>query len=265
MSPAAVAVDGGYIYWTEFDADRVMRAPVDGGDAEVVAANQERAEVIAARDGLVVWGGFRSLRMKDTKSAGPVVEITTEYSYFSAIVIEDQFIYWGVGNQDAEPGEIRRYPRAGGAIETIVQGHAPWNVLVRGDEVYWSSLEEVAKAPTKGGPVTKLYSDPAEVNAIALGDTDIYWATPHGVMAGPQAGGTPRVLAEAERSLVLVSDDKNVYWVNFTSGALMEVPAQGGAPTVLVPGPSGAFLLALDESWVYWVDQGAHQVKKVHK
>jgi hypothetical protein len=264
-SVGSIVVDGGRVYWTEFDKGRVMMAPVDGGEASTVASEQDEPERLAVRDGQAVWSTRTSLMMMPVDSSVPPVELAKESTYFSDIVIEGQFIYWGVGNADGEPGEIRRIPRQGGAAETLVHGNAPRNLAVAGDEVYWGSLTDVGRAPITGGDPDILFSDPDGIDAIALGPDAVYWSTPQGLMSGSKAGGPAQLLAPGEETISLVSDGKSLYWSPFKTGALMKLAVDGGAPLVLAPGPSGAALITIDDQWVYWVDQVEHEVKKVRK
>jgi hypothetical protein len=263
---AFLAVDGDHVYWTEFDRGRVMRAPVGGGEAEVVASEQDEPQALAARDGQVVWGTRKSLVMRRIDSSVPPVELAKENSYLSAIVIEDQFIYWGVGSTaGADLGQIRRIPRQGGATETVVHDNGPSNVAIAGDEVFWNGVTEIGKAPLSGGDPAILFSDPEGIHAIALGADAVYWSAPQGLMSGSKAGGPAKLLAPGQETFSLVSDGKNLYWPAFETGDLMKISVDGGAPVVLVPGPSGAAVITIDDQWVYWADLINHAVKKVRK
>jgi hypothetical protein len=264
-SIGAIVVDRDRVYWTEFYEGRVMMAPVDGGEASVVASAQDEPTGLAVRDGQAVWSTRTSLMMMPVDSSVPPVELAKEGTYFSDVVIAGQLIYWGVGNADGDPGEIRRIPRQGGAIETLVAGNAPGNIAVAGDEVFWESLTDLGKAPITGGVADILFSNPDGIDAIALGPDAVYWSSPQGLMTGPKAGGQARLLAPGEETVSLVTDGKSLYWAAFKTGALMKVAVDGGAPVVLTPGPLGAALITIDDEWVYWVDQVEHVVKKVRK
>ncbi len=177
--PDAIAVDGGYVYWTEFNPGRVMKVPVGGGEPIVIAEDQDRPYRIAARDGQVVWGTQHRLMMQAAPSLAPVV-IATESTYFSDILLDDENIYWGVGGSDGEPGQIRRTTRRGGAVETLVHDHDPLDIAIAGGELYWASVLEVGKVPLDGGDARVLFPDNDAPEALAVSDDQVYWSNRRG-------------------------------------------------------------------------------------
>jgi hypothetical protein len=263
--PEAIAVDGGYVYWTEFNAGRVMKVPVGGGEPIVVAADQDQPYRVAAREGQVVWGANHRLMMQAAPSLAPVV-LATESTYFSDILLDGESIYWGVGGSDGELGQIRRTTRRGGAVETLVHDHDPLDIAIAGGELYWASVVEVGKVPLGGGEARILFPDEEGPEALTVRDDQVYWSNRGGLMRGDKAGGLASSFASERVTLSIESDGESLYWSDFATGSLMKLAlGGGGAPIVLVPGPTGSLFVAVDDQWVYWVDREARAVRKVRK
>ncbi|MBX3125541.1 MAG: hypothetical protein KF718_02450 [Polyangiaceae bacterium] len=63
----------------------------------------------------------------------------------TAIAVDDTHVYWHV----ATPPEVRRVPKSGGPVETVVQVKTSFvkDLLVDGTHVYWADFETVWRAP----------------------------------------------------------------------------------------------------------------------
>jgi hypothetical protein len=103
--------------------------------------------------------------------------------------------------------------------------------------------------------------------SIAVDDTSLYWLE-HGeetqgegrLMRVSKCGGTPEQIATtANYPGRVVVDATRAYWSNQSSsdtGGVMSVPLAGGAATIL-QASGNATGIALDATYVYWIDHGA--------
>jgi hypothetical protein len=113
---------------------------------------------------------------------------------------------------------------------------------------------------------------------LAVSATHLYWTTtfvpPPGrgkLMRVALAGGAPEELAvglAGENPHSIVLDETSVYWTDLTSttGAILKMPLEGGAPVVLAASQNNPHGLAVDGTNVYWTTFGAPgQVRRVLK
>jgi hypothetical protein len=107
---------------------------------------------------------------------------------------------------------------------------------------------------------------------MAIDATSVYWTTcgdPTGgaVLKVPKTGGPIATLATGDRLSGIAVDNSNVYWVAGTSdgssGTIMKVPTGGGTPTTLISRPGAPSHLAVDASFVYWIEQMPGAVMKM--
>jgi hypothetical protein len=169
------------------------------------------------------------------------------------------------GNPDAMPSP----PNATLLAHTQ---NAPRALQVQGGSVFWlnqggRSVGEkgVFAVSTNGGPTVTITSGAPDImSAMADGDS-VYWLAPREgkVFKAPRAGGAATELAPTTGiSRGLVIDDTDVFWAE--NGAIYRVPKAGGKPVQVAEAgiPDG---LTVDEGWVYWYSTLAGEVYRAAK
>lgn len=176
---------------------------------------------------------------------------------------------------------------ASGGPSNLSAGNANyWAIAVDNENIYWSSLNGPATAIWKvsktGTGLTTLASGLGNVvYSLNAYNGDLYWAesnysTGNGAIKRcPIGGGAPVTLASSNSMGAgngirgLSADGSGVYWIQggqssaSLPGAVCKVDLTGGVPTTLVPGLADAFGLAVDGTWIYWVEYNS--VRRVPK
>lgn len=97
-------------------------------------------------------------------------------------------------------GEIRRVPRAGGAVETVYEAptRPPYAFVLDGDELFVALGWGIERGPKGGGaPATRVYGrvgDGTYAPSVAVAGGEVFWPEDVEVRACPRAGctGAPR-------------------------------------------------------------------------
>jgi hypothetical protein len=78
------------------------------------------------------------------------------------------------------------------------------------------------------------------------------------VSSVPIAGGatTPIVPDSTSMPGPLTIDGTTVYWASQTTGTVFKAPLDGGAVTTLASGQDDVIAIAVDETSVYWLNNG---------
>jgi hypothetical protein len=162
-APRGLAADGGYVYFT--DKRRVLRAPIGGGAAAVVALAEEDVQDVGVEKGRVVWVEA------DLDAAPPDGRLVTR---------DDRGARRVVGQADP--------------------GRAPL-VLVDG-RVHWVGAEKVWRASVRGGAAESLGEARAKVGEarLAADAAGVAWTEDEARVAlRPASGVVSRALLDGER------------------------------------------------------------------
>lgn len=272
--PTYLALGGADVYFTSADSSdyRVLRAPKDGGAAEVLG------------------------------SAGVIF----------AIVADDTGVYWvesnaGIGRVMGRPRTASAAVELGVNPNTF-NGYTLRNLAADAQAVYYADLTgAVWKTPKAGGGSVELGKTDTSAGSIALSADTIWVATLHGAKVFPKAGGAATELAFSQQlpddlvwdagtlfaafggtgaedgeilrvpmtgvpitlaeGLVLpgslVSADGSLYVTTGNADAsIRRVPHTGGSATALASGRRPADV-AVDEDFVYWTDPPLGEIRRV--
>ncbi len=137
-TPWDVAVDGQYVYWTNYDGGDVRRVGIGGGQQEVLASGQGNPVGIAIDATHVYWATETSGEINRVPLAGGTVEpIASGQTKPTYVAVDASNVYW----TNFDNGTVARAPVAGGDVVVVAAGqNKPYYVLVDATQVYWTTL-----------------------------------------------------------------------------------------------------------------------------
>ena len=224
---SSVAVDDAFVYWADGYNNRVLRTPLGGGPAAVLASSGTPDPYgLVVDSNYLYWasgGGQRILRCpKDASDCTPTVLAAPTIP--TGMAIDQHNVYWWAA------GNILACSLDGCRDQFTVVASGITAVYVvalatDGTSVYWASGHDVAKCPVSGcGDASTVLATGFDMVApsIAVDSQNVYWTDDNG--GGPSAGavlkcavsgcgGVPDVLTgDAGNPADLVTDGARVFF-----------------------------------------------------
>jgi len=167
-SAAYIVADDGFVYWT--DGAGIYSAPVEGGTGSLLATGNI-GRLALDELGALYWvlvrdfqGGKGSLhRMQNRTDA----VIASGQNQNFGVAVDATHAYFTCSSSDGADQAIRRVPRTGGSVETVVATSAqPLAVRVDPQNVYFRDLNGVVWSRSKSGGTLRQLSSPNGSNAF---------------------------------------------------------------------------------------------------
>jgi hypothetical protein len=262
--PVNIALDPNNVYWTNDSG--VRSVPKSGGGATVLSSSGYPFGIAVAGTHLF-WSdpSTNAINRIETDGTNPMVLTTGPVSPGSMVTTDGMNVYWA----NYQGQSVFQVPVNGGTATPVATGlgSGATGVAVLGGTVYWAVGQTIQSAPVGGGAVSVLASNqvgPSGIVATAMG---IYWTTitPQNAVMGLFNGTTvPTTIAGNQPGVVeIATDGVNLYWTTYVT--LAKAPLGGGAVTVLVANQSTPQGLAVDDTSVYWYDDGTKTINKAPK
>jgi hypothetical protein len=236
LTPVGVAVDATSAYVTEYIGNQVTRIALATGAREVLATAQGRPEAIAVGGGYVYWTTYGTgaangtlMRCATSGCAQTPTALATRLQLTAAdsfgpmtnLVLDATSVYWSDGSGS---GQVRAAPLAGGnAVQLIGALGFSLGLALSRDTLavtVLGSSGQVLTGPTTGGSSLLAGNQPFAVS-VAMVDNDVYWTLWNPSAAnGEQVrkcsiGGKPQVLARGVQPAGgVVADANSVYWLS---------------------------------------------------
>ncbi|MBI3203365.1 MAG: hypothetical protein HYZ29_17635 [Myxococcales bacterium] len=154
-----------------------------------------------------------------------------------------------------------------GRVESVASElPGAYGIAVDNTDVYWTDNESgtVIAAPKSGGALRTLASGQHHPQFVALDSTHVYWGnaqSPDGFVGRVEKSGGPVEVVADNSARVIAVDASRVFFTAYGDGAAVRSAPLAGGPAVTLadaqPNPTG---IAVFEGFVYWGNQGAHQV-----
>jgi sugar lactone lactonase YvrE len=265
--PNAITLNTTALYWSDL-VSGIMRLPL-GTMTPTMIASANAPEGVALDNTFVYWTA------KDGVARAPLAGGPVSMLYSGAvasgpwgIAVDTAHVYW----TDKTANTLLAVPLAGGALKVLAKGlSSPDGVVVDSATVYLADGTnqqvngDILRVPTTGaGAQSTLAPDQKGPRALALDAVSLYWTdsapfypSPTGlIMKVSKAGGMPVKIADAQGDpLGLAVDDTYVYWVNGDVGTIVRAPKDGGLSEVLAGGQTYVTAIAIDDNAIYWTTQ----------
>lgn len=250
-APIALAVRGTNVFWVNCNLSQapgggggrgcaIMKVPVSGGVATVLASDQTDVFNLAVDASSVYWGvdcgtGPSCGAIRAVPSDGGTPRDLGPAGDPVGIAVDSVSVYW----TEPAPGLIRKMPLAGGAQTTLagtaVSGGETWSIAVGGASVYWTIMNSPSPLLTMssgGGPPAGIACG-ASSDALALDAKSVYWTRlADGALMSSEGGGSvsgrSTVVAAKQGADHIAVDDTNVYWTTGTEVRKTRKPSGGG-------------------------------------
>ncbi|WP_437752493.1 hypothetical protein [Sorangium sp. So ce1389] len=234
-NPWAIAVGGGYVYWSSYDLGYLRRSPIDRPGIEEVA-QQSKPIAIALDATNLYWADavrYTVNKMPLSAAGQPGGAepdlLVTEQNEAVDIAIDATHVYWTLDAENLAEDMVMRVPIAGGPAEPLATDQRrPQGIAVDATHVYWVNAEgDVHKTQREGGgsDIT-LIQEGLRGRGIAIDATHVYWTDPDegAVRRTPLDGGIAETFAEGqEMPWEIAVDETSVYWTNNMSpGSVMK-------------------------------------------
>jgi hypothetical protein len=237
-----------------------------------LATNQDGAYGLVVGAGLLYWTTESAVSSVNI-GGGFVETIAHDQDFPLGIALAQTGVVWA----NSMGGSIAFYSLASQETSLLLQGlETPVAVATDAENVYFTTLNEVAVVPIGGGVPAALATDQLGPDAIVVDTQRAYWvnagsATNGTVMQGPKSpadGGGLLVLASnLAGPQAIAIDAKYVYWTNagstcVTDGTVMRVPIGGGTIETLATNQASPIGIGIDSTDVYWANNEDGTVRK---
>jgi hypothetical protein len=151
----------------------------------------------------------------------PPVALAAGQACANDLVLFDDAAAWitlGLDPGSYSGGHVAMMPLGGGAINEWVDTHQGKRLARVGDYLYWAGRNKIGRVKRDGSSKLILVDDsstPVDPRDLAADSTYVYFTTGSYVKAVPVGGGSVITLASGQASPSgLALDDTHVYWVN---------------------------------------------------
>jgi hypothetical protein len=257
--PVSVAVDDNHAYWTEASGKVLKRVSKSGGGETVLATN------LYAFGQMVLDGNYLYYLDSGTKvqklstSGGTPPTLATGSSFYDAITVRDNVVYWGAS------GVIYSVPTGGGSVTAVATSSQDIaSIRVTNNAVFWSQTlypGTVFVQPLSGGPRVTLPSGWNVEPGLAIQGNFVYSAGAESIYRVPTNRGSVQALAtNLNDAYDLALDGTNIYWVeagnaNGTNGSVRQMPLNAGPIITLGTNLAQPVAITIDSTNVYWLER----------
>jgi hypothetical protein len=257
----ALALGDAHLFWMRYTDGALLAAPLDGGDARVLAVGLEDVFSLGARGRDVYFGtwhtpGAVADRVGSTSVlAEPPTTLADGYGAITSVVVDDTAVYWA-----ALIGQAGVHRRTFAGQTTALTTELPATQLaLDGDWVYFTSSASgrIARVPRSGGPLSEIASGQAAPWGIAVSDSKVVWANDGAgtVVRASVGGGATEVLASGlDGPNCVALDGADVFITEKRGGGIFRWRA--GSLVRLAQDPLKPQSLFVRDRRLYWVDEG---------
>ncbi len=198
---------------------------------------------------------------RDGSDPRVLAQSSDRFAYSGAIATNGAAVYWGVGSSSGGVSAIA--PDGGASVSLGAEGYATMGVALDESRVYWMTNDSVMTAPLEGSGMATLatLAGLSYENAFTLVGGMLYWSTNDsavgpataGVFRMPAMGGTPSMIAPGPVFSIEPAGSGAVAWLENPTPVVVEsATMQSTAARIALPGAVSEF--ATDGARWYWRD-----------
>lgn len=238
----------------------------EGGNSDVSAGGAGAGGAAGSGGGGGSAGGEVQTLFEETEGCGR-----------APIAVDDTHLYFtwqpAQGATCGDIGDVKRLPKAGGAVETVLSGlpMIPGGVgthglAASGGFVFIATTEGLSRWSTSNATHDKLHSESVEV--LRIDDQHAYWVTTNpdyseAIHRSPLGGGSIEEVVASEPSISdFVVDATHLYYVG--NHSIDRVPLTGGATETVVT-TDKAIRVEVGGDFVYWLTFDQIDSGSVHR
>lgn len=132
LSVQHVVLDEGYVFWSTADPHDVLRAPLAGGDPELLVSGGQPLGAVV-HDGYYYWIDAVSDHLERVPAAGGAREPLTRVTFGGPMAASEGAIFWG----DTVLSTIEKWTPDSGRVQ-LASAIDPLQLQVWEDTLYWS-------------------------------------------------------------------------------------------------------------------------------
>jgi hypothetical protein len=179
-TPAHLAVDASYAYWTEQTQGAVLKVSLTGGAPTTIAPAPGAWQIVVG-DTDVYWNG-RGV-MKAPKIGGPPIELTPGLHMLptAGLAVDAKNVYFTSGPPGGGTAGVSTVPSQGGTTSVVYANTSgvfasPGPIAIDATRAYWADgSNAVFCVRLSGGAAITLATGQQEVVAIAVDESAVYW------------------------------------------------------------------------------------------
>jgi hypothetical protein len=231
-SPTGIAIDGSYVYWTNFQTGTVMRVDLNGSTAPLQLSSGQTYPSAMAIDGTYLyWVNYNSpgAVMKMLLSSQAVSSLASGINGPAGIAVDSAYAYVGLASDDY----VISVQLSNGSIAQLTTfQNNPSAIAIDSSNVYFTNdaingdAHQVAKNANKSAGVS-LGPSASPPGGIATDGTNVYWVGNDNVYKCPvgAVGGCKVFVPNQTRAAYVAVDSTSVYWTDCpgTTGSLMSI------------------------------------------
>ncbi len=222
-----LAVGDAHAYVTEPDAGLIERVALDGGARQVIVTGR-RPMGVALDQGFLYWTDFVAGTVERMpRGGGPVQVVARDESHPSHVTLDDTFVYWttrGVGENDGtvmracKDGRFPQYLALDENRPSIIRvedGIAFWIDYEGRDWGFYSMRNVFTVMRSTGTPShpgeAKALAEALSGDALAVDSSAVFFADNGGIQFVSLGGGTPHQFSWSYPDGGIALDACNVY------------------------------------------------------
>jgi len=279
-APNDMAIDNEFVYWVNYQDGKLQRISKAGGTPLLLARFPQFSAHFLDVDGSHVYVDDGDDRIVRIPKEGGAPEVLTEPQFNpQSIRVDASGIYWLTGTSlVGSEGSVVTTALAGGQTRALTQAKyvGPGKLTLDADNVYFSIYDQFGEgrgsvyrvAKTGGAPEVAIATGLTSPYALVVVGPDLFVTTgastgqQGGILRFPKTGvGLPpsASLVDSQLGLIaLASDGQSLFWLvtvgSLYGGSVMSVPIAGGSPRVLSNPEQLDVALAVDDTYVYWIN-----------